>query len=85
MANYDAYDPRLESLVVETRTAWAAELQSLSPEEKAVIARAIHRHPQLASHIAYERTHTGFIREITVGEADIERLYNHKVSLTGTA
>jgi hypothetical protein len=85
MANYDAYDPRLESLVVETRTDWAPELQSLSPDEKGVIARAIHRHPQLARTINYERTHTGFIREITVTEEDVERLYRHNVSMTGTA
>jgi hypothetical protein len=80
MADYDAYDARLESLVVETRTNWAAEVHDLSPDEKAVVARAIHRHPQLAKQIAYERTHTGFIREITVTAADIERLYRHNLA-----
>ncbi|WP_437230528.1 hypothetical protein SH661x_002013 [Planctomicrobium sp. SH661] len=77
MAGYDAFDPRLESLVVETRTEWAPETQGLADEDKVVIARAIHRHPQLATQISYERTHTGFIRHITVSEADIGRLYDH--------
>lgn len=84
MAGYDAYDPRLESLVVETKTSWAPDTQGLSEEDKTIIAQAIHRHPQFASHIVYERTHTGFIRQITVSEADIGKLYDHNVSLAGT-
>ena len=43
------------------------------------LATAIHRSPALASQITYERTHTGFIREITVGAADVARLYDEKV------
>ena len=75
MAGYDKFDQRLESLVVQTVTHWAPECADLSADEKQVIARAIHHHPQLASQIHYERTHTGFTREITVTEADIARLY----------
>jgi hypothetical protein len=80
MAAYNQYDARLESLVVETRTAWAAEVQDLTDEERTIIARAIHQHPELATQIHYERTHTGFTREITVTEADIARLYEQKVA-----
>lgn len=83
MAGYEAFDPRLESLVVETKTNWAADTANLSDEEKQIVAQAIQRHPQLASQIRYERTHTGFIREITVSEADIGHLYDHNISLAG--
>lgn len=81
MAGYNSYDPRLESLVVETQTDWAPEVQGLASDEKAIIARAIHRQPQLAQKISYERTHTGFIRMITVTEGDIARLYEQNVEM----
>lgn len=85
MADYNAYDARLESLVVETRTLWAPEVQGLSADEKAAVSRGIHRHPELARQIGYERTHTGFIREITVTEADIERLYQQNIAASGAS
>ena len=81
MAGYNTFDPRMESLVVETKTLWAPDTQGLSDDEKVIVARAIHRKPQLASKIYYERTHTGFIREITVCEADIHQLYDHKTAV----
>lgn len=80
MAGYNQYDPRLESLVVETRTLWAPEVMDLTDEDKGILARAIHLRPELATNIKYERTHTGFTREITVAEADIARLYEQNVS-----
>ena len=80
MAAYNKYDLRLESLVVETKTCWDPDLTDLSVEEKRVIAQAIHEHPELAKQINYERTHTGFTREITVTEEDITRLYDQKVT-----
>ena len=75
MAAYNKFDPRVDSLVVETRTNWAPEVVGLSEEDKTWLAKAIHAHPQLAGKISYERMHTGFAREITVTTADIERLY----------
>jgi hypothetical protein len=75
MAAYNKYDPRVDSLVVETRTNWAPDILGLSEEDRGWLAKAIHSQPQLAGQIAYERVHTGFIREITVTTADIERLY----------
>ncbi len=80
MAGYTKYDARLESLVIETRTDWAADVADLSVEEKQVVARAIHESPELASKIEYERSHTGFTRAITVTADDIARLYQQKVS-----
>lgn len=84
MADYNAFDRRLETLVVETRTSFAADVAGLSEEDRDLLARAIQRHPELASQIAYERTHTGFIREITVTATDIERLYEHNVALSAS-
>ncbi|QDT52513.1 hypothetical protein Pan44_05250 [Caulifigura coniformis] len=75
MAAYTKYDPRVDSLVVETRTNWAPDVLGLSDEDKQWLAKAIHADPKLAGKLSYERVHTGFIREITVTTADIERLY----------
>ncbi len=79
MADYNKFDPRMDSLVVETKTRFADDVQGLSDEDCRWLATAIHRSPALASQITYERTHTGFIREITVGAADVARLYDEKV------
>ncbi len=80
MAGYNKYDPRLESLVMETLTLWDSEIGDLSAEDKAWLADAVHRTPQNAAKVEYERSHTGFVRKITVTLADIERLYDQKFS-----
>lgn len=80
MAGYNKYDLRLESLVIEGVTLWDADVAELSDEEKHVVAAEIHRHPELASKISYERSHTGFARVITVTVDDIARLYDHNVA-----
>ncbi len=78
MAAEEKYDPRRESLVNETRTNWDASLSSLSPTDKAWLAEAVHQSPAKAAKIGYERSHTGFVREITVTVADVQRLYNER-------
>ena len=80
MAAYNKYDPRLESLVIETRTLWGDDVGGLSDEDRAWVAAEIHRNPQLAGKIEYERAHTGFTRIITVTADDIARLYESRVS-----
>jgi len=89
MASYKKFDPRLESLVVETRTVFDPEVESEIQEfdgqlesdagtdvdTHATLSALIHSQPQLASQIFYERAHTGFTREITVTRADVERLF----------
>ena len=80
MPAYTKFDPRVDSLVMETKTTFAPELERLSAEDKRWLAEAIHREPRLATKIAYERSHTGFIREITVTPEDIERLYQERVA-----
>lgn len=72
MAN--AFDPYREALVVETNTIWPDEFAQLPPAEKARIDAALHAAPQEASELDYTRLHTGFCRDITVTEADVERV-----------
>jgi len=79
MANLKKYDPKLESLVMETRTLWDDEVGKLSEDDKRWVARALHREPHLAENIEYERSHTGFTRTITVTVNDIARLYEERV------
>ncbi len=79
MANLNKYDPRLESLVIETRTFWDPSVGELTDEDRRWLAGSLHRHPELASNVKYERSHTGFTREITVTVADIERLYQDRL------
>ena len=79
MPAYKKYDPRVDSLVVETKTFWDPEVGELSDEDRAWLAEAVHREPAKASKIVYERAHTGFTREITVTVDDIRRLYEERV------
>lgn len=78
MASYEKYDPRMETLVMETKTYWDPAIGEISDDDKAWLAAAIHAKPELAAKLHYERSHTGFTREITVGVSDIERLYAAK-------
>jgi hypothetical protein len=80
MANLNKYDPRLESLVMETRTYWDPAIGELSEEDRRWLASSLHHHPELASKIQYERSHTGFTREIMVTVSDIERLYQERLN-----
>ncbi len=77
---YDAFDPRVDSLVMETKTFWDPELEKLPEADRAWLARAIHKQPEKAVKVHYERAHTGFTREITVTVADLERLYHERVA-----
>ncbi len=71
---YDKYNPRLETLVMETRTLWDPEVGDLPAEERTRLSDKAHQKPQDASKIQYERSHTGFTREITITAADVKRL-----------
>lgn len=79
MAAYNKYDPRLESLVMETKTFWDDSVSDLSEEDRETVAREIHKAPQLADKINYERSHTGFTREVTVTAETIQKLYQEKL------
>jgi hypothetical protein len=80
MAGYNKYDLRLDSLVMEAKTLWDPDIGELSEEDKTWLAEQVHQEPEQAAKIAYERSHTGFTREITVTVADIERLYDRKIN-----
>ena len=72
------FDPRVYKLVMETRTNWDASVGELSQEDRRWVSNEIHKHPELASNLTYERSHTGFTRLITVTLEDIQRLYLSK-------
>lgn len=79
MAGLKKFDPRLDALVMETRTEWDPDVGELADEDRNWLAGAVHQDPQSAAQIEYERSHTGFTRTITVTIADIERLYLQRV------
>lgn len=72
------FDPRVDDLVMETRTLWDSSVSDLSDDDRAWVAREIHKSPEQASKISYDRSHTGFTRVITVTLEDIQRLYLSK-------
>jgi len=80
MADYNKYDPRVDSLVMETVTHWDPAVGKLSDEDKALLARTVHQSPQKAAKVAYYRSHTGFTREITVTVDDIARIYDEQTA-----
>ena len=69
----DKFDPYREAIVVETSTIWPEEYDELEPAVKARIADALHADPASCTNLEYIRMHTGFCRQITVTEGDIER------------
>ena len=79
MANLKKYDPRLEALVMETRTQWDPDVGELSEDDRQWLSDALHRDAHLAGKIEYDRSHTGFTRIITITVDDIERLYQQRV------
>ena len=71
-------DPRVDDLVMETRTMCDDSVGELSAEDRQWVAAEIHKQAASASNILYERSHTGFTRTITVTLEDIQRLYLSK-------
>jgi len=70
----DTFDPYREALVVEQVTRWPEEYDEWETVEKERIESAIHADPESAAILDYIRMHTGFCRQITVTEADVERI-----------
>ncbi|MCA9036125.1 MAG: hypothetical protein KDA91_13405 [Planctomycetaceae bacterium] len=69
------FDSRIDALVVETRTSWDPSVGDLPPQDRQWVAHTIHQNPSIARNIEYIRTHSGFIRHITVTVEDIQQLY----------
>ena len=80
MADYNKYDPRVDSLVMESLTNWDPSVGKLSDADKAVMAQLVHRCPEKATKVSYFRSHTGFTREITVTVDDIARIYDEQTA-----
>ncbi len=80
MAAYEKFDPRVDALVMEQKTFWDPAVGNLSAEDRAWLAQIVHQQPQAAKRIAYERSHTGFTRQITVTPDDIARIYQEKAA-----
>lgn len=74
------FDARIDDLVIETRTLWDDSVGDISEEDRRWVSTEIHKSPEHASKISYERAHTGFTRIITVTLEDIQRLYLSKES-----
>lgn len=74
------FDPRVEALVMETKTDWDPEVGELTAEDKLWLSEAVHKTPNRAAKLAYERSHTGFTRIITVTVDDIQRIYQERAS-----
>ncbi len=70
----DTFDAYREALVMETTTIWPAELADLPVVEKLRLEEKLHANPKDCKHLDYVRTHTGFCRQITVTEGDVQRL-----------
>jgi hypothetical protein len=70
----DKFDPYREALVMETTTVWPAEYQDLPQAEKGRLEAQLHANPAACGQLEYVRTHTGFCRQITVTDADVQRL-----------
>ena len=70
----DKFDPYREALVIETKTVWPEGYETLDEARREEIAAALHADPEHASALEYVRVHTGFCRQITVTEGDVERV-----------
>jgi hypothetical protein len=68
------FDPYREALVMEQATIWPDEFDDWEKSDRSRVATALHSDPQSCAEVTYLRQHTGFCRQITVTEADLERL-----------
>lgn len=69
----DKFDPYREALVMEEETVWPAGLEP-ADERRKKVERALHDNPAQAQLLEYVRTHTGFMRRITVTDDDLARV-----------
>lgn len=70
----DKFDAYREALIVEQETVWPEEYDHLESDEKTRLEALLHADPENAALLEYVRMHTGFCRQITVTEEDIERV-----------
>ena len=68
---FDAYR---DALVVEQATIWPDAFDDWEAADRAKVETALHADPKNCAELSYLRQHTGFCRQITVTEADLDRL-----------
>lgn len=59
--------------MLETVTIWPEEFDEVEPEERARVERILHADASEIVELEYLRTHTGFCRQITVTQDDLDR------------
>ena len=69
----DKYDPYREALIVEETTIWPEKYDELDLHLRQRVEAAMHKDPESATNIEYLRMHTGFCRQITVTEEEVEQ------------
>ncbi len=69
----DTFDPYREALVMEQVTIWPDEFDEVEPEERARVEQLLHADATEVAELEYVRSHTGFCRQITVTQADLDR------------
>jgi hypothetical protein len=70
----DKFDRYREALVVEQNTVWPADVAQPDAAERQRVAEALHADPAACQQLNYVRLPTGFCRQITVTEQDLQRL-----------
>jgi hypothetical protein len=70
----DKFDPYREALIMETETIWPEEFASIPVATKGKVAEKLHGKPDQCEQLTYVRVHTGFCRQITVTQADLDRV-----------
>lgn len=68
------FDPYREALVVEQLTNWPDEFDDWDLADRRNVEAALHADPKSCAELTYLRQHSGFARQITVTESDLERL-----------
>lgn len=70
----DKFDPYREALVMEQTTIWPEGFDGIEPDERASIEQQLHADSKHCAHLEYIRSHTGFCRQITVTDEDLNRI-----------
>ena len=59
---------------METRTIWPEGYEDLDESKKQELSARLHADPESAGNLQYIRIHSGFCRQITVTEDDVQRV-----------
>ena len=72
MAN--EFDSYREALVMEEVTEWPDDFDDIEASERQRLEKLLHASAEDSAELTYERSHTGFVRRITVTESDLRRI-----------